>query len=117
VRSRFYLTQKARRLRARLRAATLLLHPRRTGWGATARVRNATELRAEKILALGDLARKGQATCCAARLGTLHANGSIARFEGAIASQRAEASRGPERRSLGFSRLPRSPEVGANTIG
>ncbi|MGO9332918.1 MAG: hypothetical protein ACLQCU_02480 [Acidimicrobiales bacterium] len=90
----FYLTQKARRLRAPLAGRSPLTSPASDWLGRNGPGVHAAELRAEKILALGDLARERASDLLRGPVGNLARERVIARFESAIASQRAEATRG-----------------------
>jgi hypothetical protein len=89
----FYLTQKARQLRAPLAGRTWVALPasdllRQNGPG-----RQAIDVRAEKVRALRELARERAGDILRGPVGDLARERAIALFEGAIASQRAEAAR------------------------
>ena len=85
-----YLTQKARQLRSPLatRAWTSAPASKRLAEDGSARF---SEARAEKVLALGDLAMERAGDLVRGPLGDLARERVIALFEGAITSQRAEA--------------------------
>jgi hypothetical protein len=88
----FYLNQKARRLRAPIAARSQLVEPA-SGWlRSSAPGVRAAELKAEKVLALGDLARARAGDILRGPVGNLARERVIALFESA-ASQRAEATR------------------------
>ncbi len=89
----FYLTQKARQLRAPLAArgwgdATAWDWRRQSGPGTL-----AADLKAEKVRALGDLARERATDLLRGPVGDLARERAMALFEGAIASQRTEAAK------------------------
>jgi hypothetical protein len=88
-----YLTQKARHLRAPLAGRTWVEVPA-SGWrppGGSGSL--AADLTAEKVRALGDLARERASDLLRGPMGDLARERAIALFEGAIASQRVEAGR------------------------
>ena len=89
----FYLTQKARELRLPLAGRTWVTGPpsdrrRSDGTGAF-----AADVTAEKVRALGDLARERASDLLRGPVGDLARERVIALFESAIAAQRAEAGR------------------------
>ena len=89
----FYLTQKARSL-----AAPLNGRDRQSASGADWQPRHdgilVSEVRVEKVRALGDLARERATDLLRGPVGDLARERVIALFEGAVASQRAGAGRG-----------------------
>jgi len=89
-----YLTQKARRLGAPLAGRGWATEP--AAPDAQRQEANGTlaaDLRAEKVRALGDLARERASDLLRGQVGDLARERVIALFEGAVASQRAEAGR------------------------
>ncbi|HLN07251.1 MAG TPA: hypothetical protein VK217_13300 [Acidimicrobiales bacterium] len=89
----FYLTQKARQLRAPLAGRTWVAAPttdwpRRSGPGML-----GADLKAEKVRALGDLARERASDLLRGPAGDLARERVIALFEGALAAQREEAAK------------------------
>jgi len=89
----FYLTQKARQLRAPLAGRTWVALPSSDPLRQTGSSQQAIEMRAEKVRALRDLARERAGDLLRGPVGDLARERAIAMFEGAIASQRAEAGR------------------------
>jgi len=89
----FYLTQKARQLRAPLAGRTWVALPASDLLRQSAPSKQAIDLRAEKVRALRDLARERAGDILRGPVGDLARERAIALFEGAIASQRAEAGR------------------------
>jgi len=89
----FYLTQKARRLRAPLatRAWMNSSTPDRPTPQSPVRL---SDVRVEKVRAIGDLARERAGDLLRGPAGDLARERVIALFEGAITSQRSEATRG-----------------------
>jgi hypothetical protein len=88
-----YLTQKARRLRAPLAGPTWVTVPA-SDWRLQGRSGSlAADLTAEKVRALGDLARERASDLLRGPMGDLARERAIALFEGAIASQRVDAGR------------------------
>ena len=88
-----YLTKKARQLRAPLAGRTGVSAPgtqwlRQSGPGLL-----SGDLKAEKVLALGDLARVRARDLLRGPVGNLARERAIALFEDAVASQRAETTR------------------------
>ena len=88
-----YLTQKARQLRAPLAGRTWVTAPASDWLRQDVPGAFPLELRAEKVRALGDLARERATDLLRGPVGDLARERVIALFEGAIASQRAEAGR------------------------
>ena|SRR5271166_1072168 len=89
----FYLTQKARQFRVPLAGRAWVTTPtsdwsRHTGPGSL-----TADLKAEKVRALGDLARERASDLLRGPVGDLAHERVIALFESAIASQQAEAAR------------------------
>jgi hypothetical protein len=88
----FYLTHKARQLRAPVGRRQLAFSP--SEWtrhnGTSPRV---PELKAEKVLALGDLARERATDLLRGPVGKLARERVIALFENAVSPQRGEATR------------------------
>ena len=85
-----YLTQKVRHLRAPLAGRTWVAVPA-SGWRPPGRsaAHWPRDLTAEKVRALGDLARERASDLLRGPMGDLARERAIALFEGAIASQRA----------------------------
>jgi hypothetical protein len=88
-----YLTQKARQLRTPLAGRTWVTAPAPDWRHQEAPGAFSSELRAEKVRALGDLARERATDLLRGPVGDLARERVIALFGGAIATQRAEAGR------------------------
>ncbi len=89
----FYMTQKARQLRAPLAGRKWVSVPASDLLRQDGSSQQAMDLRAEKVRALRDLARERAGDILRGPVGDLARERAIALFEGAIASQRAEAGR------------------------
>jgi len=89
----YYLTQKARRLRAPTVGRGQLASPTSDWLRYSGPNVRAAELKAEKVLALGDLARERASDLLRGPAGNLARERVIALFEGAISPERAEATR------------------------
>jgi len=89
----FYLTKKARQLRAPIASHGQLASPT-SDWSLhTSPNVRAAELKAEKVLALGDLARERASDLLRGPVGNLARERVIALFESAVSPQRTEATR------------------------
>jgi hypothetical protein len=89
----FYLTRKARQLRAPIPSRGELAAPASERLEHNGPNVRAVELKAEKVLALGDLARERASDLLRGPVGNLARERVIAIFESAISPQRAEATR------------------------
>ena len=87
-----YLTKKARGSGPRLRAAQLVA-PTADWLGPNSSNVRTAELKADKVLALGDLARARASDLLHGPVGNLARERVIALFESAISPQRADAAR------------------------
>jgi hypothetical protein len=86
-----YVTHKARELRAPLTGRWVKAPAGRARQESAAAL--VAELKAEKVRALGDLARERAGDLLRGPVGDLARERVIALFEGAIATQRADAAR------------------------
>jgi hypothetical protein len=89
----FYLTKKARQLRAPIASRGQLASPTSDWSQHTSPNVRAAELKAEKVLALGDLARERASDLLRGPVGNLARERVIALFESAVSPQRTEATR------------------------
>ncbi len=89
----FYLTRKARQLRAPIPSRGQLAAPASEWLEHNGPNVRAAELKAEKVLALGDLARERASDILRGPVGSLARERVISLFESVISPQRAEATR------------------------
>jgi hypothetical protein len=89
----FYLTRKARQLRAPIASRGQPVAPAADWLRDNGPNVRAAELKAEKVLALGDLARERASDLLHGPVGNLARERVIALFESAISPQRAEATK------------------------
>ncbi len=89
----FYLTRKARQLRAPILSRGQLAAPAAEWPAHSGPNARGVELKAEKILALGDLARERASDLLHGPVGNLARERVIAIFESAVSPQTTEATR------------------------